>query len=115
MRYLLILIISLMYSGSVFGQEAFYNFMEQEKYERKQQEKLFKVSNNEAADLEKVDFYSDLNSLPYYPVLKIDFFNILRIENHEDKMFTYILKNTSVREGTCLGIRLRMSVGHSNY
>ena len=112
MWYLLVLTV-LMFNPEVYADEILADFTKQERYEVKQQEKLFGVARNEAVDMENTSLYSDLSQLPYYPVIKIDFFNIFHTKYYEDKTFTYVLKNNFVGGKTPLGIRLRMSVGHT--
>jgi hypothetical protein len=108
MRYLLVVLL-LSISSNLYADDSTYNFEAEEEH----QEKLFKVSTGEAIDLHKYTVFGGVESLPFYPIIKIDFFKVFDKSYYEDKTFTYVVPNESHENSPGFGVRLRMSAGWS--
>ncbi len=109
MKYIITLITLLILSSNVQALDLYDGVY----VEEKQKDKLFKVYETEKVEL---DFYSlgtDIENIPFYPVLRLDFFYVFNPEYYKDKLFTTVLKETKIYNGAMIGVRVRMSVGYN--
>ena len=112
MRYLLVVL--LLSIGSNFcAADSIYNFTSEKELGQEREEKLFNISNGEAIDLHKYAVFGGVESLPFYPIIKIDFFRIFDKSYYKNKTFTYVVPNEPHENSPGFGIRLRMSAGWS--
>ncbi len=109
MKYIITLIILLILSSYVQSQELFDGVY----VEEKQKEKLFEVYETEKIELDLYSLGTDIENIPFYPVLRLDFFYVFNPEYYKGKLFTTVLTETKMYNGAVLGVRLRVSVGHN--
>ena len=113
MRCLVVVIMLLSLSRGVYAEDVTSDYWLQEAYADKQQDKLFRVDSVEKLGLDTYTAYSGVANLPFYPIIKLDFFKVFNKAYYKDKTFTWVIPNSSHEEASGIGIRLRMSAGWS--